>query len=750
MESGNGGHMKKRSYKPVFLILVIFLILVVIGVAGVSLTRAGNATRVIEETSMNEMLALSKTVALMTTADELDEFMTVGDMDKENYKEMKEELEVFCKDSGLAYAYYLRLDTKTNKMQFIIDNIPGMETGLVEEQVEREPYPDLALEGTANTVPLGTYSEGWADYLTAYAPVYYSNGEMSNIVAGVDKKDIYIHQAQSNAYSQAILLLVALIVIILACGLALIMYRSKVVQAEEASQSKTMFLSNISHEIRTPMNTIIGMSQLAKDSVAMEQIKQYLEKISGAAEHMMGLLNDILDVSKIESAKFEIVPVEASLEEILKKVVTITTFTVEAKKQEFVLKVDGDVPDSLFVDEQRLTQVIANLISNAVKFTPESGRVDLVVHKDWEKDDKLTLRFEVKDTGIGISKEQQEKLFQAFQQADSSISRRFGGTGLGLVICKSIVEGMGGKIWIESEEGKGANFIFTIQIKKGTQSDINTEESSLSWEKLKFLIIGDFGDERYGFQDILVKFGSRCTLADTKEEAEQLLKAGEQFSLIFIDYRSIEEHGFRFTNRLNKKYNQENLAVIMNDALWRENRDAAFEAGAKVHLGRPIFPSFIVDCVQVVLGSQQDEKESETKKNRRGIFMKNRILVAEDMMINREILKALLKDTGIEIDFAFDGEEVVKQFKNNPKYDLIFMDVHMPNLDGYGATRAIRALDIDEAASIPIVAMTACMYDENVEMAFDAGMNDYITKPIKVDEVIDKMRNFLLRSTEEE
>ncbi|MFV0362267.1 MAG: sensor histidine kinase [Suipraeoptans sp.] len=270
-------------------------------------------------------------------------------------------------------------------------------------------------------------------------------------------------------FEQMTSMIIGLAIVIVSCGVMLILYQKKAKQAELASKSKSMFLSNISHEIRTPMSAIIGMSQLAGNSESIDQTKMYLLKINDAAEHMLGILNDLLDVSKIESGKFEIAPEEASLEALLKRVVTVASFKVGEKKQRLLLKVDRDVPDSLHVDAKRLVQVISNLISNAVKFTPEGGKVDLIVHKNSDAGDRLELLFEVKDTGIGISPEQQKKLFKAFSQANSSISRDYGGTGLGLVISKNIVELMDGAIWVESKEGEGSTFSFTINIKKGQQ-----------------------------------------------------------------------------------------------------------------------------------------------------------------------------------------------------------------------------------------------------------------------------------------
>jgi signal transduction histidine kinase/CheY-like chemotaxis protein len=381
--------------------------------------------------------------------------------------------------------------------------------------------------------------------------------------------------------------------------------------AEQGSKAKSAFLANMSHEIRTPMNAIIGMTNIAESSDDTERKNYALGKIKDASVHLIGVINDILDVSKIESGKFELSPTEFDFEKMLQQVMNVTSFRVDEKKHNLSLYIDPSIPKCLVGDAQRLAQIITNLMGNAVKFTPENGSISLDATLTNEENGLYTVQVSVTDTGIGISPEEQSRLFQSFQQADNSTSRRFGGTGLGLAISKNIVELMGGKIWVESELGKGSIFNFSVQMKRGDENDL-----------------------------------------------------------------------------------------------------------------------------------AQPSEDTHTDSD--GLFEGRRILLAEDVEINREIVLALLEPTLLKIDCAEDGEQAVKMFSDTPdRYDMIFMDVQMPKMDGYEATREIRALGTPKAKSIPIIAMTANVFREDVEKCLEAGMNGHVGKPLDVDDVIEKLRQHL-------
>jgi len=384
-------------------------------------------------------------------------------------------------------------------------------------------------------------------------------------------------------------------------------------KATVASKAKGEFLSNISHEMRTPLNAIIGMTEIGKNSGDLEKKDHAFNRIDEASTHLLGIINDVLDMSKIEANKLELSFVDFNFEKMLRRVVNVVSFRVDAKKQNLSMNMSSDVPKTLIGDDQRLAQVIANLLGNAVKFTPENGSISLDARLEKEEGGLCTIKISVSDTGIGLSTEQQAKLFQSFQQAESSTARKYGGTGLGLAISKNIVEMMGGRIWVQSEPGKGAVFTFTVKLKRGK-------------------------DEYPG--------------AEEQEEA-------------------------------------------------------------KVH--------------------RFD-----------GAYKGRRLLLAEDVEINREIVLTLLEPTLLEIECAENGTQAVSMFAEAPeKYDIILMDIQMPEMDGYEATRRIRALDIPAAKKIPIVAMTANVFREDIEKCLEAGMNDHLGKPLDINAVMEKLHTYI-------
>lgn len=516
-------------------------------------------------------------------------------------------------------------------------------------------------------------------------------------------------------------------------------------RAEESARAKSNFLANMSHEIRTPMNAIIGMTEIAKDSEDLERVKYCLGKIDDASAHLLGIINDILDMSKIDAGRFSLSVSDFSLESMLQRVTSVINFKIDEKKQNFIIKVDKDVPASIIADKQRLIQVMTNLLSNAVKFTPEEGTISLLVHKAEEKGDNCTLHIEVQDTGIGISESQKAKLFQSFQQADGSISRRFGGTGLGLAISKNIVELMGGSIWVDSEPQTGSNFQFTVQVKKGTAKALNKLDRSIDWKNLKVLIVDDSPEVCEYFKDIATSIGMKCKSAYDGFEACKILANDSDYQIIFVDWKMPEMDGIELTRVIRARYGQQAIVIMISAVAWPQIEEEAKAAGVDRFIAKPLLPSLIIDCINECLGCKgltcnTANRSFETNVD---LFQGKHILLAEDIEINREILITLLAETGVAIDIAENGKIACEMLENNSeRYDLILMDIHMPEMDGYQATQNIRAMTFEKAKSVPIIAMTANVFKEDIERCLASGMNDHVGKPLDIEEIMSKLTQY--------
>jgi signal transduction histidine kinase/DNA-binding response OmpR family regulator len=584
-----------------------------------------------------------------------------------------------------------------------------------------------------------------------YTPVTGSDGWTLGVVALIDESP--------TAQIKDILLLSA--AIFLGLGILAAVYASNIIAApfrrihdqnlrlselkeaaESANRAKSEFLSNMSHEMRTPMNAIIGMTAIAKGASDAERKDYCLDKIEDASTHLLGVINDILDMSKIEANKFELSLADFNFEKMLRKVVNVINFRVEEKRQDLAVRIDKNIPRFLIGDDQRLSQVIANLLSNAVKFTPEQGVIRLDTQLLEKEGTRCVLRIAVSDTGIGISEEQQTRLFSSFAQADSGISRKFGGTGLGLAISKRIVELMGGRILLESELGKGSVFSFTVRLEQGETDADDAVFPSVKRRPARVLAVDDMPEIREYFTEIVHGFGIACDTAADGFEALRLLDEQGPYDMYFVDLRMSGMDGMELSRRI-KERGGDAPVILMSAAEWSTIEAQARDAGVDRFLPKPLFPSAVADCINACCGVYKDELQ-DVRDHATGSFAGRRILLAEDVEINREIVLALLAPTLLAIDCAENGADAVRMFDAAPaRYDMIFMDVQMPEMDGYEATRRIRALDVPRAKEIPIVAMTANVFREDIERCLAAGMNDHVGKPLDMEAVLRKLYKFL-------
>ena len=521
---------------------------------------------------------------------------------------------------------------------------------------------------------------------------------------------------------------------------------------QAASQAKSDFLSHMSHEIRTPLNAIIGMINIGMDTDDVNKKNYCFERADSASKHLLGIINDILDMSKIEADKFELSCSEFEFEKMLIGITDVANVRVEAKSQNFIVDIGESVPAYIESDELRLSQVITNLLTNAIKFTPDKGVIILNIENVGESGQETTLKIEVSDTGIGISKEQQARLFKSFGQADSNIAKNFGGTGLGLTISKRIVELMGGDIWVESELGKGAKFIFTVKVKRLGEKPQKSMLLNVRAEEIRILAVDDSIETRAYFQHLMKANKLYCEVASGGTEALEKIRAAsdKKFNLIFINWQMPDMDGIELTKKIKEIQKSNSVVLLVSASDWNAIQSEAASAGVKQHISKPLFPSMLIDAINFCMGTDSGEDSEATRKKiakRRYDFYEYTLLIAEDIEINREIISAILEETQVSFDYADNGSVAVSMYKERPdKYDLILMDVNMPEMDGYDATRAIRALDADRAKTVPIIAMTANVFKEDIEKCLSSGMNDHTGKPIDADALFEMLHKYLTGS----
>ncbi|MBR0369067.1 MAG: response regulator [Clostridia bacterium] len=504
--------------------------------------------------------------------------------------------------------------------------------------------------------------------------------------------------------------------------------------AEEANKAKTTFLSNMSHEIRTPMNAIIGLDTLAlrKDNLDGET-REYLEKIGGSARHLLGLINDILDMSRIESGRLVLRREEFSFSGMLEQINTMVMSQCGDKGLTYECRMLSLVDDYYIGDDMKLKEVLINILSNAIKFTDAPGSVTLTVERTAQYEDQSTLCFRIKDTGIGMDKEFIPKIFEAFSQEDGSRKTKYGSTGLGMAITKSIVEMMNGSIAVESEKGVGTEFIVTVTLRNSEHREPD-RQNAIDPGTMRVLVVDDDIIAAEHARMVLDEVGIRADVANNGEEALRMIEVQSAkqapYNLVLMDWSMPEMNGMEATKAIRERHDSETTVVVLTAYNWDDIQEEAHTVGVDSFLSKPLFASNVIE-----------EFERVARRNRMGLFKEKkraemagrRILLAEDMEINAEIMMDLLSIEDVEAEHAENGRIAVEMFeKSDPGYyDAILMDVRMPEMDGLEATAAIRALDRPDAKRIPIIALTANAFDEDVQRSLQAGMNAHLSKPVE-------------------
>ncbi|MBR4904075.1 MAG: response regulator [Selenomonadaceae bacterium] len=517
--------------------------------------------------------------------------------------------------------------------------------------------------------------------------------------------------------------------------------------AEEASKAKTTFLSSMSHEIRTPMNAIIGLDNLALHEPGISNTtKSYLEKIGTSAQHLLSLINDILDMSRIESGRMTVRNEEFSFPKLIEQINTIFSGQSKEKKLEYTCHINGHLDEYYIGDSVKLRQILINILGNAVKFTPEGGKVDLIVEKTADFDKKSAIRFTIKDTGIGMSREYLPKIFDAFSQENAGATNKYGSSGLGMAITKSIVEMMNGNIEVESEKGVGTTFKVTVTLMNSDKSDSASDDVEIKPHELNVLVIDDDPIACDHAKLILEKMGIAAEIALNGKEAIEMVKLRharrEPYNLIIVDWQMPEMNGIEATRQIREIIGNETAIIILTAYNWEDVADEAISAGVDSFIAKPLFSGALLE----------ELKKAFKNKNRNTVRTKpkvdltgRKILLAEDVEVNAEIMIMVLQMRDIEVELAANGKIALEKFENSPEnyYDAILMDMRMPEMDGLEATQRIRALDRKDAKTIPIIALTANAFDEDVQRSLQAGLNAHLSKPVEPDVLFETLENMI-------
>ena len=527
--------------------------------------------------------------------------------------------------------------------------------------------------------------------------------------------------------------------------------RQKVLQdaltsAQHANRAKTTFLNNMSHDIRTPMNAIIGFTSLAAAHVNQpEKVQDYLVKIQTASSHLMSLINDVLDMSRIESGKVKLEETEVHLPDLIHDLRTIVQADIHSKQLEFFIDTVDVTNEDVICDRLRLSQILLNLLSNAMKFTSPGGMVSLRIIQTREAPrGYASYEFRVKDTGIGISPDFQKHIFEAFTRERTSTVSGIQGTGLGMAITKSIVDIMGGTIRVSSEVGKGSEFIVTLRFRINGNPARSDEIPEL--RGMRALVADDDANTCMSIASMLGVIGMRAEWTTAGKEAvlraQFALNQGDEFHAYIIDWLMPDMNGIEVVRRIRRIIGDGKPIIILTAYDWTGIEDEAREAGVTAFCSKPIFMSELRDVLTKPFVQSRDTSEAQLPGN---CFAGRRLLLAEDNELNQEIATEILRGMGFAVDVVDDGEKAVEAMRQAAVgyYDLILMDIQMPHMNGYEAARRIRALEQPETANVPIIAMTANAFADDRQEAFGAGMNGHVAKPIEIPKLVEALRSVL-------
>ena len=640
--------------------------------------------------------------------------------------------ELFQKLSMNVDDVFLMLDAKTYKADYISPNVEKL-LGFTVEQIQKDIRILAKLHPWDSEDPKKNYLEGirtseqqeWD-----FECVHQKTGEQRwfHIVAmgsEVNRKKKYIlvmsDRTSDRKMNQAL--------------------SEAVHAAETANRAKSTFLSNMSHDIRTPMNAIIGFTTLAVSNIDdKKKVQDYLGKILSASNHLLSLINDILDMSRIESGKIQLEETEVSLSEVLHDLKTIVSGQIHAKQLELYMDVMDVTHENVYCDKTRLNQVLLNLLSNAIKFTPAGGTVSVRLRQyPGTKRGSEMYEIRVKDNGIGMSPEFVQKIFSPFERERTSTVSRTQGTGLGMAITKNIVDMMGGTIEVQTEQGKGTEFIVCLPLR--IQTEHHRTEKIVELEGLKALVVDDDFNTCDSVTKMLVKVGMRSEWTLSGKEAvlraRQSMELGDAFHAYIIDWRLPDMNGIEVTRQI-RSLGDDTPIIILTAYDWSDIEVEARAAGVTAFCAKPLFMSDIRETLLMAIGQKQTVTDDTILPAAGSDFKGRCILLVEDNALNSEIAVEILNEYGFLVDTAENGEVAVEKVKNSVpgNYDLVLMDVQMPVMNGYEATKAIRALADPALAGITILAMTANAFEEDKKEALECGMNGFLSKPIVIEELL--------------